>query len=120
MPNEVWSIWTHFLIFKNFFCQLPFGKKIQLGKMSNECKEMVNKMTTFVISSVTVQYCNVLFGLFGLSKEPYTIMLCSSSLALLVSSSVHTSPWHRVRHRNFTFGILMHICPPIYAHQIFS
>ena len=41
------------------------------------------------------------FGSFGLStREPYTIMLCLSSLALssaLVSSSVHT--WHRVRQK---------------------
>ena len=52
-------------------------------------------------------------GSFGLStKEPYTMMLCPSSLA---SSSVHTSPWHMVRHRNFIFGIHVHICPP-YMH----
>ena len=50
-------------------------------------------------------------GSFGLStKEPYTIMLCPLALALALS--VHTSPWHRVRHRNFIFGIHMHICPP--------
>ena len=54
----------------------------------------------------------LLFGSFGLStKEPYTIMLCPSSLASS-SSSVHTSPWHMVRHRNFIFGIHMHIFPP--------
>ena len=33
----------------------------------------------------------------------------------LVLASVHTSPWHRVRHRNFTFGTHVHICPP-YMH----
>ena len=32
--------------------------------------------------------------------------------ALSSSSSVHTSPCHRVRHRNFIFGTHMHICPP--------
>ena len=26
--------------------------------------------------------------------------------------SVHTSPWHMIRHRNFIFGTHMHICPP--------
>ena len=31
------------------------------------------------------------------------------------SASVHTSPWHMVRHRNFICGIHMHICPP-YMH----
>ena len=29
--------------------------------------------------------------------------------------SVHTSPWHMVRHRNFILGTHMHICPP-YMH----
>ena len=29
-------------------------------------------------------------------------------------------PWHRVRPRNFICGMHMQICPPIYAHQIFS
>ena len=58
-----------------------------------------------------------IFGSFGLStKEPYTIMNYLSSLSLaLASSSVHTSPWHRVRHRNFIFGIHIHIYPP-YMH----
>ena len=28
---------------------------------------------------------------------------------------VHTSPWHKFRHRNFIFSIHMHICPP-YVH----
>ena len=59
---------------------------------------------------------SLLIGSFGLStKEPYTVMLCPSlaSSALVSSaSSVHTSPWHMVRHRNFIFGIHMHICPP--------
>ena len=32
-----------------------------------------------------------------------------------VLASVHTFPWHRVRHRNFLFGIHMHICPQ-YMH----
>ena len=32
-----------------------------------------------------------------------------------VSASVHTSPWHMVRHRNFILGTHMHICPP-YMH----
>ena len=41
-------------------------------------------------------------------------------MSLSASVSVHTSPWHRVRHRNFIFGIHMHICLHIYAHQIFS
>ena len=27
-------------------------------------------------------------------------------------SSVHTSPWHMVRHRNFILGTLVQICPP--------
>ena len=49
-----------------------------------------------------------------MNQRAYTVMLCPSSFALLsslASSSVHTSPWHRVRHRNFIFGIHMHICP---------
>ena len=45
------------------------------------------------------------FGSFGLStKEPDAIMLCPSLLALALVSSVHTSPWHRIIHRNFIFG----------------
>ena len=32
-----------------------------------------------------------------------------------VLASVHTSPWYRVIHRNFIFGIPMHMCPP-YMH----
>ena len=52
----------------------------------------------------------------GLStKGPYTMMLCPSSLALVSSvlaSSVDTSSWHRVRHRNFIFNKHMHTCPP--------
>ena len=31
---------------------------------------------------------------------------------VLALVSVHTSPWHRVIHRNFIFGIPMHICHP--------
>ena len=58
----------------------------------------------------------MIFGSFGLStKEPYTILLCPSSLlalALVSSSSVHTSLLCRVRHGNFIFGIQMHIWPP--------
>ena len=48
-------------------------------------------------------------------------MLCLSSLAsalvslVLALLSVHTSPWHRVRKRNFIFGIHMPICSP-YTH----
>ena len=33
---------------------------------------------------------------------------CSAS----ASASVHTSPWHMVRHRNFILGTHMHTCPP--------
>ena len=33
----------------------------------------------------------------------------------LAPASVHTSPWHMVRHRNFILGTHMHICPP-YMH----
>ena len=54
-------------------------------------------------------------GSFDLStKEPDTFMLCPLSLVLalaLVLSSVHTSPWHRVRHRNLVFGVNMYTCP---------
>ena len=51
-------------------------------------------------------------GSFGLStKELYTIVLCPSSWALALLS-VHTSPSHRIRHRNFIFGTHMHLCPP--------
>ena len=38
-----------------------------------------------------------------------------SSLALVslaFTSSVHTSPCHRARHRNFIFGVQIHIYPP--------
>ena len=54
-----------------------------------------------------------LSGLFGLStKDPYTIMLCPLSLALasVLSSSMNTSPSHRVKHTNFIFDIHMHLC----------
>ena len=43
------------------------------------------------------------------------VSLLALSLALLLVLSVHTSPCHRVRHRNFIFGTHMHICPP-YMH----
>ena len=33
----------------------------------------------------------------------------------LASLSVHTSPWHMVRHRNFILGTHVQICPP-YMH----
>ena len=62
-----------------------------------------------------IQRGNEHFGSFGLStKEPYTIMLCLSSLASsllvsswLASSSVHTSPWHMIRQKT---SYLIHIC----------
>ena len=38
-----------------------------------------------------------------------------ASVLALALASVNTSPWHRVRHRNFIFGTHMHICPP-YMH----
>ena len=70
-----------------------------------------------VLYCITILPISIVFGSFGLStKEPYTIMLCPSWLASsALASSVHISPWHRVRHRNFIFGILMHICPS-YMH----
>ena len=40
------------------------------------------------------------------------VRCCWRRPALASSSSVHTSPWHMVRHRNFIFGIHMHRCPP--------
>ena len=39
---------------------------------------------------------------------------CRPTLAS--ASSVHTSPWHMVRHRNFVFGLHVHICP-LYMHN---
>ena len=45
-------------------------------------------------------------------------MLCPSSLAS-ASSSVHTSPWHRVIHGNYILYTYAHISP-IYVHQIFN
>ena len=57
----------------------------------------------------------VILGSIGLStKVPCTIMLCPSSLASPLVS-VHTSPCHRVRHRDFIFSIHMYTCPP-YMH----
>ena len=59
-----------------------------------------------------------IFGSFGFStKEPYTIMLCRCHWhrPALASVSVHTSPWHMVRHRNFILGTHTLICPP-YMH----
>ena len=65
-------------------------------------------------------------GSFGLSaREAYTIMLCPS-WAIIVGVVLHrcwhrhchhlcTPPQHMVRHRNFIFGIHMHICP-LYVH----
>ena len=35
-----------------------------------------------------------------------------------VLASVHTSPWHRVKHRNFIFGTQMHKCPQICTSNI--
>ena len=40
---------------------------------------------------------------------------CPASSLVSSLSSVHTSPWHMVRHRNFILGTLMYICPP-YMH----
>ena len=61
-------------------------------------------------------------GSFGLStKEPYTIMNCPSCIVIIgiiLCQHWHrlcTPPWHMVRHRNFIFGINIHICPP-YMH----
>ena len=61
------------------------------------------------------------FGSFGLStKEPYTIVLrLLSSASALASSSVHTSPYHRViqeLHIWYRYALMS----LIYAHQIFS
>ena len=63
----------------------------------------------------------LVFGSFGLStKEPYTIMffvrralscIILRHPALAVSSSVHTSPIHRFKHRNFILGTHMYLCP---------
>ena len=40
---------------------------------------------------------------------------CPLLALVLALLSVHTSPCHRVRHRNFIFDIHMHMCPP-YMH----
>ena len=46
-----------------------------------------------------------LFGSFGLSaKEPFTVMLCPSSVSTLVFSASH-----RIKYRNFIFGTDMHL-----------
>ena len=46
---------------------------------------------------------------------PETIVLCPSGVIIwhrpAASLSVGTSPSHRFKHRNFTFGIHMHLCP---------
>ena len=47
-----------FLIFKNFFCQLPFGKKIQLGKMFNEgvCSSGLHSLEVVVQGGFKFRY----------------------------------------------------------------
>ena len=62
------------------------------------------------------------FGGFGLStKEPCTIMLCPFCfVVIVVIVTCIQLPSHRIRHRNFTFGIIVHICPWQIAHQTFS
>ena len=65
----------------------------------------------------------ILFGSLGLStKEPYTIMNFPSCVVIGIDVGINVGivicahpPWHRVRYRNFIFGIPMHICPP-YMH----
>ena len=48
-----------------------------------------------------------------INQRALYMVLVSSSLALSsLASSMHTSLWCRLRHRNFIFGIHMHICPP--------
>ena len=67
------------------------------------------------------------FGSFDFStKEPFqSCFVCHRHwhhpVSVLASAllSVHTSPWHMVRHRNSILDTLAHMSP-IYGHQIFN
>ena len=55
----------------------------------------------------------VLGFLAHLVYQPKSLMQsCFVRRASSASFSVHTSPSHRFKHRNFIFGIHVHICPP--------
>ena len=52
---------------------------------------------------------DILFGSFGIStKEPYTVRRAS---LVLVLTSMHTSPSHRIKHRNVIYGTVMPLYP---------
>ena len=87
-------------------------------------KHDLNKCKCALCNKSGGQYFTV-FGSFGLStKEPYTTMDCPSCVLVGIGIRVGIGVcvciiiicahphWHRVRHRNFTFGKPMHICPP--------
>ena len=103
---------TELLMNRLLHCSSSTANNISAVTKFNNFHKMRNTHSHLLAcQSRRLNHYSDLFGSFGLStKEPYTIMLCLSSLALVLSSSsVHTSPWHRVRHRNFIFGIYMHI-----------
>ena len=108
----IFSVFQYFLKFFFIKIMVPYLKGFTINGRQISL--------TFPVSFF--QFSSIIFGSFGLStKEPYTILLCPSSLVLvslasaLALSSVHTSPWHRIRHRNFIFGIHIHTSPP-YMH----
>ena len=53
---------------------------------------------------------SLVFGSFGLSKSLHALSVVCHAAAS--SASVQSSPSHRIRHRNFMFGVNMHIHVP--------
>ena len=66
--------------------------------------------TSFLGLQFPLRKCNVFFSYFRLTNRRACIITLSASL-----SSVDSSLSHRIRHRNFTFGTHVYICP-YYLH----
>ena len=94
--------------------------------MVNDCQNIliVNNYARlrwlFTVKTIEIQYQNVHFLAHLVYQPKNLIQSCFVHChhwhhPASASLSVHTSPWHMVRHRNFILGTHMHICPP-YVH----
>ena len=66
-------------------------------------------------ASIAVTWCHFFAHLVYQPKrliQSWIVCHCCWHCSALASTSMHTSPWHLVRCRNFIFCIHMHICPP--------
>ena len=88
------------------------------NKYTNACQNVQflpckNVQVQFLLAHLVYQPKSIIQSCFACHHHWHHPALASVSL------SVHTSPWHMVRHRNFILGTHMHMSP-IYAHQIFN